>query len=186
MNETMRKIPGNSILDNELVKKYFGCGCFNPNRTCPAIGNCKDEMAGNVLRAMQEPIKNGDRVLFMNTSGDVKEDTAASVCLPLTFHGTCLRLPSRFQGTEKKECGCSCHHQANKVYESQCKCHQPAPSQTCNDPKAHGCGLPPKPSEAVEEKIKQIIDEYIESNAMSWPYLKEKLRELVAMVRKGK
>lgn len=79
-----------TILDNELVRKYFS-----------AFGN-GETMAERVLTAMQEPIKKGDKYLQL-ANGEWREMEWG---LPKTitgFHGFDLRLPSRFQAQEKRD-----------------------------------------------------------------------------------
>lgn len=84
-----------SLLNNELVKKYFGCEpiChFNHKDTCMRA------MALRVLEAMEDPIKNGELAinyelgviqnrLFVWPNNQESEG----------FHPTLMRLPSQFQ-----------------------------------------------------------------------------------------
>lgn len=97
------------ILDDPLIKKYFWpewCAhpihvtaidgpLRNPLKVCE---RCCADAALNVLRAMQEPIKPGERYLCIGASG--------SVSSPQTFQGAdsmdylhfySLRLPDAFQ-----------------------------------------------------------------------------------------
>ncbi len=74
-----------SILNNELVKKYFGDDA-----------NGEWKMAYNVLRAMEQPIKKGEKILVIQKDGgriwEYEYPTDVSV-----VHPQWLRLPDRFQ-----------------------------------------------------------------------------------------
>lgn len=89
-----------SLLDNELIHKYFGCN----EVSCPSghpLG-WQECVALRILTAMQEPIKKGDLVLcFPDIGSETKEPTAWH-CDYEKFHPHLMRLPSRFQ--PKKEC----------------------------------------------------------------------------------
>jgi len=88
------------ILSNELVRKYFGL-----ENTCWVKGSpqYRAYMAENVLQAMQQPIKKGDRYLRCLNDGKVEECTlTAGLTWDLAHFGD-LRLPDHFQG-ERKEC----------------------------------------------------------------------------------
>lgn len=82
---------------------------------------------------------------------------------------------------------CECHQctwlRANQ-FERVAMPQQPTPStekeQFCNDPKRHGCGLPPKDA-AVEEKIKELSEKWNLVYAGI-----EMLRDLVRMARESK
>lgn len=94
-----------SILENELVKKYFGScehgaylekGCL-----------CRLSFAENVINAMQEKIKKGERYLFIEREAyfDVLEGNRDGISCDLdNFHPIYLRLPDRFQPPERKSC----------------------------------------------------------------------------------
>lgn len=92
-----------SILDNELVKKYFECerGCVCKWR---GIG---DHMCRKIVIAMQQPIKKGERYLGLDMDGAVCERNIYPSSENL--HPFSLRLPDQFQpkvtaeGTETKE-----------------------------------------------------------------------------------
>lgn len=180
------------ILEAELIRKYFG----SEHKGCPE--GCDyvhaDARATRVLTAMTEQIKIGELYLQYG-AGEWKEMTLETTTQPLlVFHAYQLRLPDRWQ---KKECD---HRKGDAwfgVIQECIDCHvlrnvdypkpQPAPnidhidSKTWNDEfnKAH------KPSDAVEEKIKEITHVWtpgsMEANDMS-----KQLRELVRLVREGK
>lgn len=92
-----------SILDNELVRKYFG------------------SFAKPVLDAMQQPIRKGERILVIRShDGSIMEDVAIRDCDYM--HPFDLRLPDEFQ---KKECDCLCH---KGQYCCECKNTFPKPT----------------------------------------------------------
>lgn len=222
-----------NILDNELVRLYFGCGRRDDKFCADKECNVHQETwALRFLTAMQEQIKKGEKYLGISSNGQIEihEQKVEDECY--LFHPYALRLPSRFQPTEKKECECVpvkhgancwhwndptqkmghwaefCEHHSKPSecrYCSEpgfckepcgCKCHR-TPSDACF--KCSDCGAEglshyrwtcehqngkckPK-SEAVEEKIKEILD-YIASQ-MVWdiPRMGTWLRELVRIAR---
>lgn len=89
-----------SLLENELVKKYFG------DQPGDITGDyCI--MAYRVLAAMQEPIKKGERYLAFLSNDLIREYTADCNVAGGVLLGH-LRLPSRFQTPEK------CEHKEQK------------------------------------------------------------------------
>lgn len=80
-----------SILENELVRKYFGC---NPELNYPH--DCQALMALRVLTAMQEPIKKGERYLDVLRDLTIDE-RVAETDWGIGLHMGYLRLPSQFQ-----------------------------------------------------------------------------------------
>lgn len=93
------------ILDNELVKRYFGEGQCQRDLTMFCLAVKSSDHAGciapRVLRAMQEPIQKGERYLAI-------QDNAFWVvecCDPCSviFHPFMLRLPDRFQQGDEVE-----------------------------------------------------------------------------------
>ncbi len=93
-----------SLLENELVLKYFGCCDETPEpekHTLPHMG-WEGAMARRVLRAMQEPIKKGDKIIEWHQLGVI--ETIAMFDMH-EYHPINLRLPQRFQPVEpEKEC----------------------------------------------------------------------------------
>lgn len=168
-----------NILDNPLIRKYFG------NETPGGIIHCDDPktfqyqdwIAGNVLRSMQEPIRPGEKFLC-GTSGMWRETENRSGFCASEFHPFSLRLPPSFQ---KKECGPGVVR--NGIYECACV-RQPAP-----EPERCACGqnlnVPHisdrcKPSEPVEEKIEWLIANMPDITRPLW---REHLRALVRLAR---
>lgn len=101
-----------SILDNELVKKYFGC-C--PEFTCAVNHYRKDKpetwidyrcISERIIRAMQEPIRKGERILLTHDNGKTWEETTMAGQADEPFHPNCLRLPGKFQGPICTHDGC--------------------------------------------------------------------------------
>lgn len=153
-----------SILDNKLVQYYFGDKVSNVELR-PAF------TAWLVLLAMQEDIMRGEKYIQIGGFGDVKEHESAGEIFG-DFHPHYLRLPSRFQPTEKKDCiiqvhGKNCWHWDD---ESRNLGHW-----------AEFCPSVPKPtpSEAVEEKIRTLR----QASYATWQEREIALRELVEMVR---
>lgn len=101
-----------TLLDNELVLKYFGPKEGGIVECCEheinTVGQrIKRDMSYAILRAMQEPIKKGERYLgrgMLKSTENWLEQTntdGLDYC-ELNFHPYALRLPSRFQKQEKK------------------------------------------------------------------------------------
>lgn len=119
------------LLDNELVRKYFG--------KCEVVGTCLDapgcSIASRVLKAMQEPIRREDLYLCITEhNGEISyEEAKGNISLFNRWHPTCLRLPSQFQPKPEKEplmCNIWCH-----VVEvgKGCPCgfYKPQPARGC-------------------------------------------------------
>lgn len=170
----------NSILDNELVRKYFDCAGF----TDCTQHDCKEVVAYKILQSMQQPIKKGEGYLLQLESGEFiarfcGEETRAY------FHPYALRLPDRFQKPRKCHCGTSeiihriegpCYHINND---------KPSPEKCCflqNYPgREHDRDCPAMPKDEVEEKMDSIV--------MNWSQqdnLIQELRALVKLARRAK
>ncbi len=84
-----------TILNNELVLKYFG----STHESCPP--GCqyehKDKLANRVLQAMQKPIAFPDKCLAIGDDGSVGEFECRKGSKYIAFHSQLLRLPDRFQ-----------------------------------------------------------------------------------------
>lgn len=83
-----------SFLDHPLMRKYFGCAHVQPYyNSCG--GDCNAEMADRILQAMQEPIKEGDRVIYVSSTGHVSEDIAKTDGSGESFHpyALCVKGP---------------------------------------------------------------------------------------------
>jgi hypothetical protein len=161
----------NPLLENPLVKKYFG---GHPGKHID--GMCDDLISMRVLDAMCQPIKKGDRILFSDNSdqGNIKEEIAVLDYSPWwQICGVRLRLPDEFQKTECPNlfltcsCGMKCEH-------------KPAPEpEKCNHSNCIHDGVI-RSSSAVEKKKDETIN-YIEKYVHMG--LATTLRELIALAR---
>jgi len=76
-----------NILENELVRKYFDKKWGEGN------------FAWNVIESMQQPIRKGERYLFVKSNGFVCEQINSGDNqggMECSFHAHVLRLPDRF------------------------------------------------------------------------------------------
>lgn len=197
-----------SLLDNELVRRYFGCDIVQGPFKCDSDGrHCHEEWAYRVLLAMQEPIKKGERYLHSENAGKTWEEGqhGGAYWQLQPYHPFDLRLPSRFQAQGKK---CDRFRSGNGLYCSNCggfqHNHQPPPPEEkkcthrqfcicmhrCKD-----CQLKPSEEaygksiqdilkdEVVEEKINEIHRKdygFKGGSTMKW----NDLCELVELVKK--
>lgn len=109
------------LLDNELIHKYFGCdGNYSDDKHVHGqFIPCDAYCAINIFKAMEEPIKNGDRYLFLAMDNWLENNAG----LYVGFHPRELRLPSQFQKIqecEKKESykKCVCEHCQSEIKRS--------------------------------------------------------------------
>lgn len=178
-----------TLLDNALIFKYFGCMDENHH---PVYHQCNEKrtIAFKVMEAMEKPIKKGDKVLVLlgcdSEKMEVREDAAPF--LTGGFHSYLLRLPDKFQPSEKKECdhnqfkhrclGCdeTIHTEEPKEPE-KCEC-----TPACNhgySERCNCCGALEKPADPVEAKIEEKMH-YGEHSIWS----DVQLHELVALARR--
>lgn len=105
MDSEQKELVMTSILDNELVNKYFPCPDSSPKHqhNYSSAGWCRALQADLVLRAMQEPIKYGEDYLSdrINEIWNRCHNTTNGL---VGFHPHELRLPDKFQ---KRECECA-------------------------------------------------------------------------------
>lgn len=166
-----------NILDNDLVKKYFGCG----ESEHPIYHQCNEPrtLALAIIKAMQEPIRKGDKYLTnsaitdIHRYGDFDREMTALDDIQYPFHPFHLRLPDQFQTAGKKECACLEHH-------CYCLCHgnfcKKCDKQIYNEPQP----------DAVEEKIKEIVWGINNKKGFEFPsgsHLVASLRELVRLAQ---
>ena len=145
-----------NILDSELIKKYFMPKSDKLNTLSIVGGNGWEQLnlrncitAANVLVAMQEPYKAGDKILGVGFEGNVRGPWVAQNDSDPSkrFLGVTLRLPEEFQ--TKKECPacklapfdlddlCAKH---KPQIEAQLKADQPETSLDVGNKEAcHGC-----------------------------------------------
>lgn len=100
-----------NILDNELVKKYFGV-----NEPEPYYGHGWGRTAQAVLHAMQEPIRLHEKHLqILESNGEIIEIQTSIEYFG--FHPYHLRLPDKFQ---KRECESHCC-EYHKIHDCTCQ-----------------------------------------------------------------
>lgn len=103
----------NPLLDNELVKKYFGgndhnpsCGCFADSGKIVPHPECKSKLpkemlALRILEAICQPIKKGELAIWHRQVDNdwISGEWDGTELVP--FHPYAMRLPDAYQ---KKEC----------------------------------------------------------------------------------
>lgn len=114
-----------SLLDNELVRKYFGCDIRGVQTLCDHFNqqNCHKSMSYRVLQAMQQPIRKGERYL-VGTHKDsdiwrIVEKTWEGTEIK-GWHTAYLRLPDVFQKQECEHSGLK-RYCGKDVYCEECK-----------------------------------------------------------------
>lgn len=158
-----------NLLEHELVRKYFKSCCGDDGRGNGRghSGPCPD-FSAVVLKAMQEPIRYGERYLqIWDDEGHLVEVKNCTIEQAQAWHPNILRLPERFQKPDK----CLCYRATDYHKVCDCNCHQ-----------------------AVEEKIDAMLREFANDlavknpNGVCWDYCKfrEHLRELVSLAREQK
>ena len=87
-----------NVLDNELVRKYFGCQhkANGRNLLCDCVAG---DAPQKILDAMQQPIREGERYLYLGYTLNFQEQTSKSDW-DTQFHPLSWRLPDRFQKKE--------------------------------------------------------------------------------------
>lgn len=162
-----------NILENELVRKYFG---ENDSRSQDRRTNWA--MSHRILRAMQEPIKKGEGILQIMSDDRVIEKTEAYGD-HFNLHLDLLRLPDRFQKQECQFCEtykihiCDPKPTPEPDLSWKCHCGVLYPSELHKQ----NC----KPKDEVEEKLK-VIEKVCSMNGLN---LGINLRELVALARRS-
>ena len=176
-----------TLLDNELILKYFG---ENDSRSQDRRTNWA--MSARILRAMQEPIKKGERCLIIyidSTIGEYVNDGMADG--EKNIHPQYLRLPDRFQKQERPTCCCG---ESNTIHRIDGPCYQidkptPEPEKCIYDhgeflvphtckPKDAGLANAWKPKDELDEKIRKIWVDCTQDEGV------KRIRELVEMARK--
>ena len=93
-----------TLLDDPLIKKYFGCfkkeGEIHEHSY---VDECSAQVAFHILAAMQEPIKKGERMLFLPGNHNPISEEVAGDDIPSSEIRCWLRLPSRFQPQAEKK-----------------------------------------------------------------------------------
>lgn len=126
-----------SLLDNELIRKYFGlqnCEHAQQNNAC-----CSGCFAKAVLAAMQQPIRKGEYILQIMPNGEIHDKNAFMDHAEL--HLDLLRLPDAHQKQKCQFCATykihSCENQPTPSPEKLQSCKGHYDQVFCNDPK---CG----------------------------------------------
>jgi hypothetical protein len=178
-----------SILENELIQKYFKTCCWK-NEQGIGLGHSglcdKGAIALAVLCAMTELIAKGEEYLCWTegmTSGWTQISAKPNEIFPL-FHPWQLRLPSRFQPQAEEK----------KKQDTYCNCGTCPKHPTSAPQNYHPEGLDmealarlksqePK-RDAVEEKIQNILKLPIHERTVGWYQgIEEELRALVRIAR---
>lgn len=187
-----------SILDNHLIKTFFGSGIHagNPDVSCVYLSPCSRScMALRILKAMEEPIMKGDLFIWTKdfsiriATQTYDGESAFFVDNADRLHPYCLRLPDKFQERKK-----GCDHRA---YEKRCtlcpyveiKTDWINLKPTPEPEKCVFCGenlhhRPCKPKDPVDEKI---VEHYLQCSILGCEkcihYRQEK--ELISLAREG-
>jgi hypothetical protein len=157
-----------NILENELVRKYFGSGrcesCFGQSCVVTGVPDHHACMSFRVLSAMQEPIREGERYLnlFLPTQWRELILRNGPGYVIDGWHSSCLRLPDRFQKKEIFKCvdpDCPCDKEHRSM--SWAELPKPAP-ENCPTNCGPGCGCC-KPADAMAEarRLWKLLDEEV-------------------------
>jgi hypothetical protein len=164
-----------SLLDNELVRKYFDVPIRGPNTMESEV---RQWMSLRIIEAMQAPIKRGERFLVVNNVDNeirvLEEIWGGKDYFGPHFYE--LRLPDRFQWKFELP--------RKKLHECNC--------EFCGSPETLALGETDEEQKirtapyAVEEKIQSLsFNENkwaIQHESGKW--LAKELRDLVALARK--
>lgn len=169
-----------SLLDNELVYYYFH------RNHGPADHNeiCRWELAYRIVDAMQQPIRKGERYLYINHFDSIVVESYVGhpefvSDIPKTFHPHYLRLPDTFQ---KKACfhnsgSMGIEHPCPECGETLCwnldlsgKPSKPTPSpEKENYGCCDGCWKYPSKHDCTCHKLKAEKCEYQECFCSDYP-----------------
>lgn len=144
-------------------------------------------MAFNILKAMEEPIKKGDKALYWDGPQVLEVTFDSDIRNSFYPHQNYLRLPSRFQAEEKKECANCGSKQSDCMNMFHDYMNPGAPGPEKFECPLHGLDRDErlctcKPSDAVENKIAFICGYW----SLHDKNLDIELRELVDLVRREK
>lgn len=155
-----------SILDNELVRKYFSpeykayYPVMDKTSQMDAAAWDRAAVALSILKAMEADMEMYEKGIYTHDEGKTwKEGDITGVPFKNEFHPTWLRLPDQFQASQKKH-----------YHPEICCC--PNCRETCK-----------QKSDQVDEKIEDILSYY---GLQGSPIEEAKLRELVELARKEK
>lgn len=179
-----------NIIENKLVCKYFS----DEN-----LGNSLGAVALRILNAIQTPISCGDRGLrILNFNESIVEECAISDYSG--FHPFFLRLPERFQETDKVPTALFVCHECQRPFLKNKECSDAKSGPVLRDTKigqlcGHDCCVgfdeclelklnnksPKVENVIVVEKIEQIIL----MRGWTIPQIREELYRLVMLARKS-
>lgn len=185
-----------NLLDNELVRTYFGCRALCTEAHFVNVGYDEHErcIAYRILDAMQQPIRKGERYLDINglsCGAGVKE--GVSLLDIYYLHAFYLRLPNAFQPQNQKQENPQCQPMCCAICGGTVV-HKPTPSpEKCEAsikccagcwkyPEKHDCPCHKPKDAAVEEKIEKMAKQFM-------PRLfgfETELRDLVRIARETK
>jgi len=171
-----------NILDNETVRKYFGCHPQH-NHWGEFGAKCRNEQAMAILEAMHQPLRKGERYLNQANRTDwiLIEDCPKDIN---DWHPFALRLPDKFQEQGKEE----------HVHWFQCACGAFKWHGVTQEPEPPKCGCPdfdypgaqPNVINPVEAKIKEIAGYAFPGMTNAKEAFMPRLRELVELARTSK
>lgn len=179
-----------NILDNELVRKYFGC----ESNDCKSLSGVDHDwlscMSFRILRAMQEPIRKGERYLDVN--GFWIKESIQEHDWDTCWHPVRFRLPDSFQKREDPHKGRMlnyCGHQ-NCEYEIKWSCGNEYSTLDKPEPPKCECGIDTyyhkcQTKDPVEGKIQDLM-QYCVWGPKDHKWFVGMLRELVDLARAGK
>ena len=174
------------LMQNELVKKYFGpkegsiveCCEHEINRVGEHL---QKEMALRILTAMQKPIKKGERMLAAFPK-EITEEVASRDIEAGNYPRSFLRLPDSFQ---TKECEYDPHMMEKMADFKWCGLDQKEMRSMRDFALSKGWSsfyktYDPPPPDPVEEKITDCV-----KRMPDWPGCENYLRELVSLARQS-
>lgn len=169
------------LLEQPLIKKYFGSGeCPEGKAACVGVHRC---MAYRILKAMQEPIKPGEKYIEVSMGNLELKKWKESTASFEYFCPQVIRLPDKHQPRCCEYASSNWRlKQPGSIIEicSQClEKKNKSDTAKCEKP---GClVIHPEEPDPVEEKIKEII-ETLWHQTIQGSYRKA-LRELVELAR---
>lgn len=203
-----------NLLDDELIKKYFGCDHGKEGywvTGCERCGMYGDKTALRVFHAMQTTITPEDSYLYVNAHGQVGGPLSAKKAGPFEgFHPDRLRVPvvvempdvdkTRYFGYSLRElrnalnyaeaCGWKANEvNLNKTFEEGFK-KLDETIRCCDNGnmlEAHVCQKqPPELEKVIDKKIEQLVSDFCIASEQKVPSgtFKERLEELIELVRR--
>lgn len=179
-----------NLLDNPLVRKYFGRGSYE-EYSPEGYPRSVEWISYAVLRAMQEPVKEGELYLAIGEYGKVTGPIAFTSSDNWKFHCQWLRLPDRFQpsfecplhGLDRDESLCTCKPAPDPEAKGPCPGWSRSAPEKCDFSMGQDC-LVHKPSSAVEKckhgsQIPYCLPCSMGSTPQDKDAVEEKIRKIV-------